>query len=29
MEENKELSKAISQAVIGRLPRYFRYLGEV
>ncbi len=29
MEENKELSKAISQAVIGRLPRYFRYLGEL
>lgn len=29
MEEVKELSKEISQAVIGRLPRYFRYLGEL
>lgn len=29
MEEAKELSKEISQAVIGRLPRYFRYLGEL
>lgn len=29
MEESKELSKEISQAVIGRLPRYFRYLGEL
>lgn len=29
MDESKELSKEISQAVIGRLPRYFRYLGEL
>lgn len=29
MEEMKEPSKEISQAVIGRLPRYFRYLGEL
>lgn len=29
MEEAKELSKEIPQAVIGRLPRYFRYLGEL
>ena len=29
MEEGRELSKEISSAVIGRLPRYFRYLGEL
>lgn len=29
MEESRELSKEISSAVIGRLPRYFRYLGEL
>lgn len=29
MEETRELSKEIPQAVIGRLPRYFRYLGEL
>lgn len=29
MEEIKELAKEIPQAVIGRLPRYFRYLGEL
>lgn len=29
MEEGKELTREISQAVIGRLPRYFRYLGEL
>jgi redox-sensing transcriptional repressor len=29
MEEGKELAKEISQAVVGRLPRYFRYLGEL
>ncbi|MBD5551013.1 MAG: redox-sensing transcriptional repressor Rex [Lachnospiraceae bacterium] len=29
MEETRELSKEISQAVISRLPRYFRYLGEL
>lgn len=29
MEEGKELAKEIPQAVIGRLPRYFRYLGEL
>lgn len=29
MEETKEIAKEISQAVIGRLPRYFRYLGEL
>lgn len=29
MEETRELSKEISPAVIGRLPRYFRYLGEL
>ncbi len=28
-EASKEISKGISQAVIGRLPRYFRYLGEL
>lgn len=27
--EEKEISKEISQAVVGRLPRYFRYLGEL
>lgn len=29
MDETRELSKEISSAVIGRLPRYFRYLGEL
>lgn len=29
MEENRDISKGISQAVIERLPRYFRYLGEL
>ncbi len=29
MESIKELSKEIPQAVISRLPRYFRYLGEL
>lgn len=29
MDETRELSKEISPAVIGRLPRYFRYLGEL
>lgn len=29
MEEGRELSREISSAVIGRLPRYFRYLGEL
>lgn len=29
MEESRELSKEISSAVIARLPRYFRYLGEL
>jgi len=29
MEEMKDASKEISQAVVGRLPRYFRYLGEL
>lgn len=29
MEEIKELTREISQAVIERLPRYFRYLGEL
>lgn len=29
MEEARELSREISPAVIGRLPRYFRYLGEL
>lgn len=29
MEEEKEVSREISQAVIARLPRYFRYLGEL
>lgn len=29
MEETRELSREISSAVIGRLPRYFRYLGEL
>lgn len=27
--EEKEFSKEISQAIIARLPRYFRYLGEL
>lgn len=29
MDGERELSKEISSAVIGRLPRYFRYLGEL
>ncbi len=29
MEEVKDISREISQAVIARLPRYFRYLGEL
>lgn len=29
MEEAREASREISSAVIGRLPRYFRYLGEL
>lgn len=29
MDETREFSKEIPQAVIGRLPRYFRYLGEL
>lgn len=29
MDETRELSKEISPAVISRLPRYFRYLGEL
>ena len=29
MEETREISREISSAVIGRLPRYFRYLGEL